>query len=150
MKDIFDSNITQEVVERINKLTPETSAQWGKMHVAQMLAHCSVAYEMIYEDKHAPVKGLKKILVKMLIKPLVVGSKPYKKNIRTAPAFVVTDTKIFDSERGRLIAFIERTQKLGRVHFENKDSNSFGPLSANEWNSMLYKHLDHHLTQFGA
>jgi hypothetical protein len=39
---------------------------------------------------------------------------------------------------------------MGADAFEGKESNSFGKLTASEWNIMMYKHLDHHLTQFGV
>ena len=50
----------------------------------------------------------------------------------------------------RLIDYINRTQQLGENHFDGKESHSFGPLTKTEWNNMFYKHLDHHLAQFGA
>lgn len=115
-----------------------------------MLAHCCVTYEFIYENKH-PVPGtFKKILLKLFVKNTVVSDKPYKRNNPTAPEFLIRDNKNFETEKKRLIDFIERTYMLGAAHFENKESRSFGKLSLNEWNNMFYKHLDHHLGQFGV
>ena len=150
MKDIFTSAETSEIINRINKLTPETKPQWGKMSVSQMLAHCNVTYEMAVDNKYTKAGGLKKFLLKLFIKPVVVNEKPYKRNSRTAPEFLVTDDKNFATEKNRLINYLQKTQQMGRKHFEGKDSNSFGPLTAQEWNNMFYKHLDHHLTQFGV
>jgi hypothetical protein len=45
---------------------------------------------------------------------------------------------------------MKKTQGLGEAHFDGKDSHSFGNLSKSQWNTMFYKHLDHHLTQFGV
>jgi hypothetical protein len=45
---------------------------------------------------------------------------------------------------------LEKTKSLGEVHFEQKESHSFGKLTAEEWSNSFYYHLDHHLTQFGA
>ena len=150
MKDIFTSAETNEIINRINKLTPETKPQWGKMSVSQMLAHCNVTYEMAVDNKYTKAGGLKKFLLKLFIKPVVVNEKPYKRNSRTAPEFLVNDDKDFATEKNRLINYLQKTQQMGRSHFEGKDSNSFGPLTAQEWNNMFYKHLDHHLTQFGV
>lgn len=50
MKNIFDKDVSEEVITRINKLDSTTKPQWGRMNVAQMLAHCNVTYEMVYED----------------------------------------------------------------------------------------------------
>ena len=150
MKDIFTKPVADEVVARINALHSSTQPSWGKMSVDQMLAHCNVAYEATYENKHPRPKGIKKWLVKLLIKNMVVGEKPYKKNGQTAPYFLIKEHKNFQVEKNRLIAYIKKTQELGGNHFEGKESHSFGPLTKKEWNGMFYKHLDHHLTQFNV
>ena len=150
IKNIFDKPVVDEVINRINNLTTDSKPHWGKMSVSQMLAHCCVTYEFIYENKH-PVPGtFKKILLKLFVKNTVVSDKPYKRNNPTAPEFLIRDNKNFETEKKRLIDFIERTYMLGAAHFENKESRSFGKLSLNEWNNMFYKHLDHHLGQFGV
>ncbi|MDN3686348.1 hypothetical protein [Cyclobacterium jeungdonense] len=46
---IFDKEVTAELIRRIDSLTPSIQPQWRKMSVAQMLAHCNVAYEIAYE-----------------------------------------------------------------------------------------------------
>ncbi len=150
LPNIFTSAVTEEVIGRINKLTPATQPLWGKMNVGQMLAHCNVTYEMIYDNKHPKPKGLMKLLLKLLVKDVVVNEKPYKKNNRTAPAFLITSEKDFNVEKERLINFLRKTQQLGEKEFDNKPSHSFGPLSTSEWNNMFYKHINHHLSQFGV
>lgn len=150
MKSVFEENNVQELIGRINNLTPETQPQWGKMSVSQMLAHCCVAYEMTYDNNHPKPNGLTRFMLKLFVKQAVVGPKPYKKNSRTAPAFLITTEKDFETEKGRLIAFIDKTYNLGSAHFDGKESHSFGPMPVKEWDVMFYKHLDHHLTQFGV
>lgn len=150
MKSVFNPADTAELTARINRLTPASKGLWGKMSVSQMLAHCNVTYEMVYENKHPKPNPLLKLVLKLLVKDKVVSEKPYKKNTRTAPAFLVKDDKDFDKEKERLIGYIHKTQRLGAGHFDGKESHSFGPLTKTEWNNMLYKHLDHHLTQFGV
>lgn len=150
MKNIFKAEVTEELIERINKLTPETKPQWGKMNVGQMLAHCCVAYEMAYTDKHPKPNGFVRFLLKSFVKKGVVNEKPYPKNSRTAPAFIIADQRKFEDEKIRLISFLNKTFKLGKDHFEGKESLSFGPMNSEEWNNLFYKHLDHHLTQFGV
>jgi hypothetical protein len=149
-KNLFDAKESQETIDRINKLSHETPNLWGKMNVAQMLAHCNVAYELVYTEKHPKPKGFKKFMIKLLAKNVVVGPKPYKKNSRTAPMFVISDQREFDFEKQRLINHLQRTQQLGADHFEGKESHAFGALSAAEWNTLFSKHLDHHLQQFGV
>ncbi|WP_417592443.1 DUF1569 domain-containing protein [Owenweeksia hongkongensis] len=148
--DIFTKEVSDEIVERISKLTPETQPQWGKMSVGQMLAHCCVTYEMVYTDKFPKPKGVVKFMLKVFVKNTVVGPAPYKRNSRTAPAFLITGNKDFDAEKARLVGYIRQTQELGGAHFDNKESLSFGKLRTDQWNIMFYKHLDHHLNQFGV
>lgn len=150
MKNIFNQEVSAEVISRINQLTTQSKPLWGKMSVAQMLAHCNVTYEFIYESKHRKPGALKRLLLKLFIKPLVVNEKPYKKSSPTAPEFLMKSDKNFETEKKRLIDFILKTQKQGEQAFDGKSSHSFGRLSAKEWNNMMYKHLDHHLNQFGV
>ncbi|ASO06219.1 uncharacterized protein DUF1569 [Arenibacter algicola] len=150
MKNIFDKKVVDEVVGRINKLTPKSAGLWGKMNVAQMMAHCNVSYEMVYTDKHPKPNGAMKLMLKLFVKQPVVNEKPYKKNSRTAPAFLIVDERDFEKEKQRLIDYLIKTQELGEDHFHNKESHSFGPLTKTEWNNLFYKHLNHHLEQFGV
>ncbi len=147
---IFSRKVADDIIQRINNLKPESQPVWGKMNVAQMLAHCCVTYEMVYERKHPAPGGFMKLILKLLVKNTVVGETPYKHNLRTAPAFLMTTEKDFNAEKARLIGYINRTQQLGEKEFDGKESLSFGKLTVNEWNNMFYKHLDHHLNQFGV
>lgn len=150
MKNIFNQNIAAETIDRINKLSPTTKPNWGTMNVAQMLAHCNVTYELVYDNKHPKPNAFKKFMLKLFVKNIVVSEKPYKKNGRTAPEFLIKDSKNFDTEKNRLIEHINKTQQLGEKYFDGKESHSFGTLTPTEWNNMFYKHIDHHLTQFGV
>ena len=150
MKSSFDQNHTNEAIARIHQLTSTTTPQWGKMNVAQMLAHLNVAYDMAYTDQYPQPNFLVRWLLTRFVKAVVVGPKPYQKNGRTAPAFLVSKDQDFEKEKKKLIDYIEKTQSLGADHFEQKESNSFGKLTASEWSTLFYKHLDHHLTQFGV
>jgi hypothetical protein len=150
MKNIFTTETTNEIIARINSLTNETQALWGKMHVAQMLAHCIVSYETIYTNKHPKPNAFVKFILKNFIKKYIVNEKPYKKSSQTAPYFIIADERDFEAEKKKLIDYILKTQELGENAFEGKESVSFGAMTKNEWNNMLYKHLDHHLSQFGV
>lgn len=148
--NIFTQETVSEIVDRINNLNADTKENWGKMNVAQMLAHCNVTYEMVYDDNHPKPNVILKFILTKLVKNKVVSEKPYPKNGKTAPQFLIKEDKDFDAEKLRLIDYIEKTKDLGVDHFDGKASHSFGDLKANEWNNMFYKHLDHHLNQFGV
>lgn len=151
MKNIFDAVVVEEIVKRINQLTPETKPLWGKMSVAQMLADSNVSYAFNdYPERFTRPNALKKWLLKTFVKPNVVSDKSYKKNSPTAPVFLIKETKDFNTEKQLLIDNIRKTQQIGGAYFEKIDNFSFGKMTIQEWNNMFYKHLDHHLTQFGV
>lgn len=149
--NIFTQEVTEQLIARINRLTPASQPQWGKMSVDKMLAHLNVAYETIYEPgKHPKPNFVMKYILKFVVKAAVTGDKPLRKNSPTAPYFIVASDKDFAAEKARLLEFLRRTQQLGEREFDGKASLSFGPLNKTQWSNMLYKHLDHHLTQFGV
>ena len=150
MNNVFSVETRDEVLNRINQLTNETQHQWGTMDVAQMLAHCNVTYELVFTDKHPKPGKVKAFLLKLFVKPIVVGEKVYPKNSRTAPEFLIADQKDFKIEKSRLIDHITKVQEMGVAEFDGKRSHSFGVLTKDEWNNLFYKHLDHHLRQFGV
>jgi hypothetical protein len=149
--NIFSEEATAAMVARIQKLTPETQPQWGKMNVSQMLAHCCVTYQYVYEpQKFKKPNFLLAWVLKKFVKDGVCNEVPYKKNTGTAPDFIIKDNRDFNTEKQRLISFIIKAQKDGTSFFDGRESHSFGKLTLQEWNNMFYKHLDHHLTQFGV
>lgn len=150
LPNVFTKEVSEQLIARINKLEASSQPKWGKMNVGQMQAHCSVTYEMVYEDKHPKPGFFMKLILKNVVKKLVTNEIPYKHNQRTSPAFLITDNRQFEVEQKRLIQYIRKTQELGAAHFNHKESHSFGTLNTVEWNNMFYKHLDHHLNQFGV
>lgn len=150
MKNIFDPDVVDEVTHRIRSLEADAQPLWGTMDVARMLAHLCVPYEIAYEDTHPKPGALKRFLLRTFVKSGVVGEKPYRRSLPTAPAFRIADEREFETERERLLGYIQRTAELGESHFHGRDYPSFGSLTKREWSNLFYKHLDHHLTQFGV
>ncbi|UIR57298.1 DUF1569 domain-containing protein [Sphingobacterium sp. SRCM116780] len=151
IKNIFETEVANEIVDRINKLKPTDKQHWGKMSVDQMLTHCNIAYKYTFEPAQFKKPGtLKKFFLKKFVKKLVVGEKPYPRNGRTAPDFIIVGDQDFEKEKAELIENVIKAQNLGTTYFEGKENHSFGSMTAQEWNNLFYKHLDHHLTQFGV
>lgn len=148
--DLFDAAGVEQMRRRIDALTPDTQPLWGRMGVAEMLAHVNVAYEMVYTDTHPRPNPLMRWVLRRIVKQRVVGPEPYPRNTPTAPAFRIKDAREFGTERARLLDFLHRVATEGRATFEGRESLSFGPLTATEWNGLFSKHLDHHLQQFGV
>lgn len=89
-------------------------------------------------------------ILRNLVKGGLVNEKPNKKNASTAPEFIIKDDRNFDVEKNRLVQYINKTVHLGENHFEGRESMIFGNMTSTEWNNLFYKHLDHHLSQFGV
>ncbi|MXO07408.1 DUF1569 domain-containing protein [Flavobacterium sp. HBTb2-11-1] len=150
MQNVFLKDDCDQFISRVNQLTPHTQPLWGKMSVDQMLAHCNVTYEMVYDTIHPKPNVFMKLLLKFLAKGKVVSESPYPRNLSTAPQFIIKGDRDFELEKSRLVSYIQKTQTLGEKEFEGKESLSFGKLSSKEWNNMFAKHLDHHFSQFGV
>ncbi len=150
MLNLFLPSTTLSLHARIDALTHESQPLWGKMNVSQMLAHCCVPFEQALGERHDGPPLLMKLMVKLFFKKAMTNEVPYKQNSPTAPAFRITDQRDLERERTRLKAYVTRFQELGREHFDGREQISLGRLTAQEWNNLMYKHLDHHLRQFGV
>jgi hypothetical protein len=150
LPNVFLKETSDALLERLALLKCDSKPLWGKMNVAQLLAHLNVSYDLAYERMSSQHNFLMSWILKIFIKPLVVNEKPYKRNSSTAPLFIIANSRDFDTEMTKLIANIKDTQEKGAAYFEGKTSDSFGRLSAIEWNNLFYKHLDHHFRQFGV
>ena len=147
--NVFDLSTVEAMKNRIHQLTPNTPPHWGKMNAGQMLAHLNVAYDLAYGKVEMKSNLVMRFLLRTFLLPVVVGDKPFVKNSRTAPVFVVEDDRDFELEKSKLIENIEKMQRDGSDFFEGRESSSFGKLTAEQWSRQFAKHFEHHFTQFG-
>jgi GTPase SAR1 family protein len=150
LPNIFTEEVTNSIIGRINNLDKNATPAFGKMGVSQMLAHCCVTYEMLYENIHAKPNAIMRFILKNVVKKIVVSEQAFKRNSKTAPQFIIKEDKNFEEEKARLVNYINKTKEMGEAYFDNKISDSFGALTKQEWNNLFYKHLDHHLAQFNV
>lgn len=68
LPNIFTKNVADQLIQRIDKLKPTSQAKWGKMNVAQMLAHCNVTYEMAFESKRPQPIFFMGLILKVFVK----------------------------------------------------------------------------------
>jgi Protein of unknown function (DUF1569) len=149
MKNILNHLHTEEILNRIDKLNPNSQSQWGRMDVAQMLAHCSL-FQDIAMGNSFPPRGLLGRLIGRFVKPILYNDKPIPHNMSTIPTILITDKKEFDTEREKLKQKIITFQNDGPAKCTTHPHPFFGKLSSEEWGKGIYKHLDHHLKQFGV
>lgn len=146
MKTFFDQKNQDELQQRLQKLNAQSACIWGKMGAAQMLAHCTATLQMPVGDLQ--VKRTPLSLIGWMFKGMLVNGKPFSKNSPTAAEFVVRDERDFQMESERfLTAFQKVAQGPGSITcFKHP---FFGSMSTDDWGHLIYKHLDHHLQQFG-
>ena len=151
MQNVFDAQDAQEYINRINNLTPETQRKWGKMSVDQVLAHLNVAYDLTFTSEKFPKPSfIAKFLLSKFVKPKITNEIPYKQSLPTSPVFIIADERNYEEEKAKLIGNIQRVQQLGKEAFDGKENINFGKMTAQGWNNMFAKHLNHHLDQFGV
>lgn len=149
MKNLFDGIVYSEVIMRLNKLEPASQRQWGKMDVAQMLAHCTAAFKVPLSEKRLPRMFLG-YLLSWMIKSKMYDDQPWKKNLPTSPDFVMKDSKNFEEEKKLLLELVERFYQAGPAGISKFPHPFFGHFTPTQWGQSMYKHLDHHLQQFGV
>ena len=150
MRNLFEPATRNDIKARVQRLQPGSPRQWGKMTVAQAMAHCAGGLEMALGEKRPPRVPIGRVLG-WAIKPLALGNDaPMRKNSPTVPEIEMKDERDLDVERPRLLALIDRFAAAGPAGCTTHPHSFFGRLTADEWAILMYKHLDHHLRQFGA
>lgn len=143
---------TKELIERLQRIRPDTSARWGKMNAHQMVCHLNDSFSLAMGLKTASeeVTFLNRTLVRWfalhvpLTWPKGVPTRPEMDQLLggTPPAEFARDT-------AALAAAIQRFAKQPR-DFQFARHPIFGNLTEWEWLRWGYLHADHHFRQFGA
>ena len=146
---LFDAAGRAGMLARLERLTPGATRQWGKMTAAQMLAHCQQPLRVATGE--LPLKrGLIGFLLGRLAKKKLLAPAPWKPGMPTAPEFKITDARDFAKEKAVLLALVKRFGEAGPAGLTKGPHPFFGPLTTDEWQTLQWKHLDHHLRQFGG
>jgi hypothetical protein len=148
MKTLFDNAEYEEIVQRINSLDPSSPGLWGKMSVSQMLAHCCVGIQASLGEKATKRRFLGYIFGP-IAKKQIFSDKPFKHDLPTDKTFKMTEDKEFESEKAKLLALAKRFNEANPASFENIIHPFFGKMTKDELGALQWKHIDHHLQQFG-
>ena len=150
MKSLFVQSDNRDMVARIRQLDPAMKPQWGKMLAPQMLAHA----------RQPLLVALGELKLKRSIPGILFGAlarrklssetEQFPKNSPTDKAFIVTGDRQFEEERRALVALVERFAQTGPDSLTREPHPFFGKLTVREWDVLMWKHLDHHLRQFGV
>lgn len=150
MKNLYEAATVEEVKKRIAQVRPDSARQWGKMNPGQAMAHCSVAMEWAVGDTVAPRMFIGRILGSLIKSRVIANEEPLRRNTGTAKTLVITDDRDLAKEQARLGALVERFATSGPAGCTRHPHTFFGQMTPQEWATLMYKHLDHHLRQFGA
>ncbi|HMW67490.1 MAG TPA: DUF1569 domain-containing protein [Chitinophagaceae bacterium] len=147
VKNLFEPAVKQEIEDRINRLTSQSLPKWGKMNVAQMLAHLQEPMAIALDGKSVKVNWLMKMIFP-LFKSKLWDDKPYKQNLPTSPSFITYGSeKDFEKEKHGLLNMVNRFTEANILSDRHP---VFGKLTKENWSKATWKHIDHHLQQFGV
>ncbi|MGF9696781.1 DUF1569 domain-containing protein [Paenibacillus sp. MABNR03] len=149
MNTIFDLSHAKGILMRIDQLAQDSQPQWGRMDVAQMLAHCTSFHDVATGKSHSSRSWLGMFIGKF-VKPILYNDKPIPRNMSTIPTIMIVDEREFEVEKEKLKQNIMTLQRNGPKTCANQRHPFFGVLTSEEWGKGIYKHLDHHLKQFGV
>ncbi|HXD50059.1 MAG TPA: DUF1569 domain-containing protein [Gemmatimonadaceae bacterium] len=150
MRSLFDAGTAAEIEARVAQVSDQHTRQWGRMNLAQALAHCAGVLELALGDRRPPRALLGRILGRVFKRLMIGSDAPLRRNTPTLPYLTVLDRRELHTERDRLLTLIERFAAGGPARCTVHPHPFFGPLTPQEWAVFEYKHLDHHLRQFGA
>ena len=151
MKNLFEAASVEEVKQRVAQLRPDSERLWGTMNAAQAVAHCSAGLELAVGDRIAPKVAFPLRIIGRIIKPMALGNnEPMRRNSPTTKDLLVCDERDLGTEQKRLRGLIDRFATAGPERCTTHPHSFFGRLTPGEWAELMYKHLDHHLRQFGV
>ncbi len=149
MQNLFDTDTYTNMVSRLNSLSPENNAEWGKMNVAQMLAHCKEAFKVPLSEKKLPRLFIGRILGP-LVKAKLYNESPWTQSLPTSPNFIIKDARDFNLEKRELLDLVNKFYAAGPMGITKHPHPMFGRFTPEQWGKSMFKHLDHHLRQFGV
>lgn len=146
MKTIWNPGCRQEILARFDKLTPDRRPVWGRMTSAQMLAHVVDPIKTAMGEKTvAPKPGA---FSNPIVRTLIIFCLPWPKGAPTAPEFIHAHEEPFEYNLSAMRAAVEEFAAVGEAAHRHPHP-AFGQISGRAWGRLMYRHLDHHLRQFG-
>jgi hypothetical protein len=146
-RSLSNARARQALLDRLERLSPEATARWGTMTAPQMLAHL-VDWMLMAEGKLETAPKLRPLRYPP-IKQLAIYWLPFPKGVPTAPELVGRPPLEWALEQNAVRQHVEAFAQLG-LRSEWPDHPAFGKLTAQAWGVLGYRHMDHHLRQFGV
>jgi len=150
MHSLFDPKQNQDILTRIDRLQPISLSEWGVMSVSQMMEHCQMPLKVVYGTKEIKVNWLVKLLYGRSAKKMFTGEKMFKNNLPTSKEFLITYEPNFETAKDGLKNLVTKFSREGKDGIVVTSHPLFGQMTYEEIDSAQWKHLDHHLRQFGV
>lgn len=150
MLSLYDPKRVQEIHERVGRLHAGSARVWGTMTVSQALAHAANPLRAAVSDTKLPRLFIGRLMGGLIKNLAIHNDRPLRRNTPTDPSFVVKDDPDFEAARTTVLEMLDRFHAAGPAGCTTHPHSFFGKLTPDEWGILQYKHLDHHLRQFGV
>lgn len=149
MKSLFDKNTNDEIIDRIEKLTPTLKPLWGKLEVEQMLAHLNLSLQVNFGQIELK-SGFLSLFFRGIARSILLGHKPFPKHLPAPKKILSSGKSDFMTEKQNLMSLLKIYIENGPTGLSKNPHNILGKITPEESSFISYKHLDHHLRQFGV
>ncbi len=147
MKSIWQEDARRELNDRVGALAWDRRAEWGRFTAPKMVCHLAESLKMAIGDlKVAPKKSPIRYPP---LKQLIIYVAPFPKGVPTAPELLARAPKDWRSDVQDVQALLARAGS-SRTTDAWPEHPAFGKLSTRAWGVLIYRHMDHHLRQFGV
>ena len=152
MKTIFDAATHQALHERVGRLTPDSPRRWGRMTAHQAVCHLNDSFLLVLGGRTTDFRA-NSLFNRTVGRFLALSTPvPWPKGVRTSPEADQerggTPPGVFADDVARLRELMDRFRDTGG---KNLDPHiALGSLTSGEWGRWAYRHVNHHLSQFGV
>jgi hypothetical protein len=147
MKSIWQDESRKELSDRVVGLAWDRRAQWGKFTAPRMVCHLADSLRMAMGD--LPVKSRHLPIRYPPLKQLIIYVAPFPKSASTAPELLTRQPRDWTTDIADLQGLLDRAAGMATTEMW-PEHPLFGTLSRRAWGVLIYRHMDHHLRQFGA
>jgi hypothetical protein len=146
MKTILDKTTRDELIARVSKLDETTPALWGKMNAYQMITHLTIWDQKVLNNVKEKQAFIGKLFGKIALRKVLRDEKPIDKNVPTSPGYKVFDNGDVEAAKAKWIAQFQTYESYSSPEYLH---DFFGKMTREQVGQLGYKHIDHHLRQFG-
>jgi hypothetical protein len=147
MPTLRDEIARTAIIERVQKLTPNTPARWGNFNAPRMICHLNDALAVSVGE--VPCRSMnRKAFQTFPLKHLILYVFPFPKGAKAPLEMLATSPTVFEADCRQLLKLVARIASA--PDGTGPEHPLFGPLTTDEWNALHWKHIDHHLKQFGC